>query len=92
MTYQAFVMEEIPETDTTDPLPVLPQWLVWTQSPRGFWLLLHGGWPSAFAATRFIERMGYALIDTETGLKQLDQQMIERDRAVRPILHLRSVH
>ena len=92
MTYQAFIMEEMPETGTMDTMSVLPQWVVWTQSPRGFWLLLHGSWPSRLTAMRFIERMGYILIDTATGLRLLDQQMIERDRAVRPILHLRSVH
>lgn len=87
--FNAFILEDNADEQAD---ASLSNYMVWVQSPAGAWLLLQGGWPSIISARRFVDRTGYNLIDTEVGLKQLDQQMMERQREARPILHLRRVH
>jgi hypothetical protein len=90
MSYNAFILED-QNTDEEHAFG-LHQWMIWVQSPAGAWLLLQGNWPTPTSAKRFIDRTGYTLIETDKGLAQLDKQLGERQREVRPTLHLKSVH
>ena len=51
---------------------------LWVQAPSGRWLLLEGSWAFDETARLLALSCGYQLIDSDTGLLQVEAQMNRR--------------
>jgi hypothetical protein len=66
-------------------VPHADKWLLWCQSPLGFYMLLAGGWASRRRAEQVGRAFGYRIIAAKGGIAALEQQMVERADLGHPI-------
>ena len=53
-------------------------WVLWIESPNGYFMLLAGGWPSARIAEACAMGFGYQIVDRAKGIVTVANQMVER--------------